>query len=321
MRTTHVMRVPQTNGGKTWSKNIVRGVPPEAAMPIMTNSTIKERLPPVSPCIWHIEHLNNCQILISWRRYSGPMSMGMNLCQFPPMLMAVTNGLSASEGENTGCSPGLRPADLPSMVYIRNPFALCTDAPWRGMQRNHQDKKYKPGESGVLLTDLFNMSIKEESLPQDWTQAFITPVYKKRNTHNASNYLPVSITSVTCKLLEHSICKQILTHMEEHNLMSCLQHGFRKSTHARRNYSSPWISSSFRTTGRHRWMFDTAPHKRLLGKLLHNRIKGPIQQWIRAFLTERMMWVTVAGASSPPPECFPESPKALWWDYSSSWYS
>ena len=44
---------------------------------------------------------------------------------------------------------------------------------------------------------------------------------------------------------------------------------------------------------------DTVPHERLLGKLAHYGIKGPIQQWIRAFLTDRTMWVTVERASSP----------------------
>ena len=163
-------------------------------------------------------------------------------------------------------------------------------------------------ELAPLLTALFNQSIKEGSLPQDWTQAFITPVYKKGNTHDASNYRPVSITSVTCKLLEHIICKHILTHMEEHNLMSCLQHGFRKG-HSCETQLLLTLDDLFMSYNKKTQVdvgvldfsraFDTVPHERLLGKLAHYGIKGPIQQWIRAFLTDRTMWVTVDGASSP----------------------
>ena len=44
--------------------------------------------------------------------------------------------------------------------------------------------------------------------------------------------------------------------------------------------------------------FDTVPHERLLGKLCHYGIRGPIHNWIRAFLYNRQMWVAVDGESS-----------------------
>ena len=44
--------------------------------------------------------------------------------------------------------------------------------------------------------------------------------------------------------------------------------------------------------------FDTVPHERLLGKLGHYGIRGPIHNWIRAFLYDRKMWVAVDGESS-----------------------
>ena len=45
--------------------------------------------------------------------------------------------------------------------------------------------------------------------------------------------------------------------------------------------------------------FDTVPHERLLGKLRHCGIRGPMHHnWIRAFLDNRRMWVAVDGESS-----------------------
>ena len=43
------------------------------------------------------------------------------------------------------------------------------------------------------------------------------------------NYRPVSLTCITCKLFEHILflCKHILAHLEDHKILTDLQHGFR----------------------------------------------------------------------------------------------
>ena len=43
----------------------------------------------------------------------------------------------------------------------------------------------------------------------------------------AENYRPVSLTSVSCKLLEHIICKHLLDHLEKNKILTYLNHGFR----------------------------------------------------------------------------------------------
>ena len=37
-----------------------------------------------------------------------------------------------------------------------------------------------------------------------------------------------SLTSVSCKLLEHIVCSNIMAHLDEHKLLSDRQHAFRK---------------------------------------------------------------------------------------------
>jgi len=49
------------------------------------------------------------------------------------------------------------------------------------------------------LTLLFQKSIAEGKLPDDWKKANITPIYKKGSRSEAGNYRPVSLTSVVCK--------------------------------------------------------------------------------------------------------------------------
>ena len=64
-------------------------------------------------------------------------------------------------------------------------------------------------------------------LPIDWTRANIAPVFKKGSKLQAINYRPVSLTCITCKLFEHIICRHVLDHLEQHKILTDLQHGFR----------------------------------------------------------------------------------------------
>jgi hypothetical protein len=53
------------------------------------------------------------------------------------------------------------------------------------------------------MTKILQKSIEYGELPDDWLNANVAPVYKKGDVHKAENYRPgpVSLTSVTCKLL------------------------------------------------------------------------------------------------------------------------
>ena len=64
-------------------------------------------------------------------------------------------------------------------------------------------------------------------LPTDWTRANVAPVFKKGSKLQAVNYRPVSLTCITCKLFEHIICRHVLGHLEQHKILTELQHGFR----------------------------------------------------------------------------------------------
>ena len=57
--------------------------------------------------------------------------------------------------------------------------------------------------------------------------ANIVPIFKKGNKSSPSNYSPISLTSICCKILEHIIYSGISHHHEEHNVIRDEQHGFR----------------------------------------------------------------------------------------------
>ena len=77
------------------------------------------------------------------------------------------------------------------------------------------------------LTKIFDVSIRTGTLPEDWRNANVAPIFKKGNRLLAENYRPVSLTSVTCKLLEHIVCRHLLNHFDKYSILSSLNHGFR----------------------------------------------------------------------------------------------
>ena len=52
-----------------------------------------------------------------------------------------------------------------------------------------------------ILTDIFQSSINMGTLPHQWREANICGIFKKGDKSLPENYRPVSLTSVTCKIL------------------------------------------------------------------------------------------------------------------------
>ena len=54
-------------------------------------------------------------------------------------------------------------------------------------------------------------------------------MFKKADRSLACNYRTVSLTCVPCNLLEHIVCSNIMSHLDDHKLLSDRQNAFRKS--------------------------------------------------------------------------------------------
>ena len=80
----------------------------------------------------------------------------------------------------------------------------------------------------VPLKIIFEKSLREGECPNDWRTANVTPIHKKGDRTDPSNYRPVSLTSQVCKVLEKIVRDKIVNHMKENNLFSNSQHGFRE---------------------------------------------------------------------------------------------
>ena len=164
--------------------------------------------------------------------------------------------------------------------------------------------KEAANELAPALADIFNSTLPVRTLPDDWKTAHVAPAFKKGNTNAAENYRPISLTSVCCKLLEHIICHHIRTHLDNYNILSIFQHGFRSGHSFDSQLLSP-VHDFMSIFDRKKQVdvavldfskaFDVVLHHRLLGKLRHCGIKGRALDWIADFLSGRMQRVVVDG--------------------------
>lgn len=78
------------------------------------------------------------------------------------------------------------------------------------------------------LTIIYQQSIFQKLIPDDWRVAKIFPIYKgKDDKLMASSYRPVNLTAVACKILERIVVNQLTQYLCENDLFCDEQHGFR----------------------------------------------------------------------------------------------
>ena len=159
--------------------------------------------------------------------------------------------------------------------------------------------------SSEILAAVFNYSISTASLPDEWKLANVTPVFKQGKRHLVSNYRPISLTSICCKMLEHIILHWLSTQLKR--ILSLNQHGFRSNlscttqlitvyhdlaSYADKGLETHAVALDFRKA------FDLVPHHILIQKLTAYGIKSVLIHWINSFLTNRLQRVVLEGHAS-----------------------
>ena len=80
----------------------------------------------------------------------------------------------------------------------------------------------------LFLSILFQKSLDSGQVPHDWTKACVTPIFKKGDKSDLINYRPISLTSIVCKVMEHTVASNLSRHFEQNDILYDLQHGFRE---------------------------------------------------------------------------------------------
>ncbi|KAI8494439.1 hypothetical protein Bbelb_276650 [Branchiostoma belcheri] len=169
--------------------------------------------------------------------------------------------------------------------------------------------KLTASEIAPVLTNIFQHSLNTAEIPKDWRDANICAIFKKGDRAVPSNYRPVSLTCISCKLLEHIIHSQIMKHLESYSILTDYQHGFRakRSTETQLILTVHDIAGALNSKRQvdlaildFTKAFDKVPHGRLISKLEYYGIQGPTLNWLKAFLTNREQTVVVEGKASAP---------------------
>jgi hypothetical protein len=167
--------------------------------------------------------------------------------------------------------------------------------------------KHCAPELAPVLCKLFALSVTPGVCPASWRCADVFPVPKRGDRANPSNYRPISITSVLCKVMESCINVSIIRFIESHSLFSDHQYGFRsaRSTGDLLAYVTHVWSSILDRGGESLVVsldiskaFDRVWHSCLIAKLRHAGIDSSLLLWIGSFLHHRSLSVRLDGHSS-----------------------
>ena len=159
------------------------------------------------------------------------------------------------------------------------------------------------------LCKVFQVSMDEGSLPEEWKVAHIIPLHKKGDSQRPTQYRPVSLTPIICKVLERIIRTQLLNYLTVNDIIPKCQHGFlpKKSTVSNLlECLDDWTSNFDKGIGTdiiyldYSKCFDKVCHSKLLMKLSKYGIAGSAFKWFESFLTNRVQHVKVNHTISPP---------------------
>ena len=81
------------------------------------------------------------------------------------------------------------------------------------------------------LTIIFNKSLQEGVVPEDWRVANFILIFKKGAHSNPIIYCPISLTSVVSKILESILQESIIKHMLTNHLIVNKQHAQKVMCH------------------------------------------------------------------------------------------
>ena len=156
-----------------------------------------------------------------------------------------------------------------------------------------------------ILALIFQHSLNTGQLPDIWKAANVVPIFKKGSRDSPSNFRPVSLTCIACKLLEHIVLSNINQHLNV--TLNPNQHGFRQGLSCTTQLVTTVDDIMKMVDGNdsvHAAVldfskaFDRVPHGLLIEKLLFIGIDSAVVRWIAHFLADRMQKVVVEGATS-----------------------
>jgi len=152
------------------------------------------------------------------------------------------------------------------------------------------------------LANICNQSLTSGVFPHKMKIAKVIPIHKSDDKSEISNYRPISLLPLFSKILEKIMYKRLFKYLEQNNLLTDSQYGFRQ------NYSTSTaninlidkitneLNKKQKTLGVFIDLskaFDTLNHHILLSKLEVYGIRGIAREWFSNYLGHREQYVQI----------------------------
>ena len=157
---------------------------------------------------------------------------------------------------------------------------------------------YKP------LTHIINMTISHNKFPNRWKIAKVLPLYKGKNKpkDRPDSYRPISLLSVTSKITERVVQRQLSEYLEKSGQMNMNQHSYRQN-HSTTTAWAQLTDTLFTATDKNMVSailavdqssaFDCVSHTILIKKLAKYNLSKETLQWLSSYLANRTYCVSI----------------------------
>ncbi len=159
------------------------------------------------------------------------------------------------------------------------------------------------------LACILNLSLQSGKFISVWKQAKVLPLFKSGPAMETNNYRPISILPILSKLLECFVHSSFSEYLDEHNMLTIAQSGFRRlhsTVTSLLHVTDQWLMNIYKgpETGvvfsDLRKAFDIVDVNILLSKLPTFGITGMEHKWFKSYLSGRSQSVSVDGYLSDP---------------------
>ena len=146
------------------------------------------------------------------------------------------------------------------------------------------------------LTKIINKAYDEQIFPDQLKKAIITPIFKEGDTDEISNYRPISVLTIICKIFERSASNQIVKYFLENQTINPHQHAYQPA-HSTTTCLAEILNEIYSLLDQNQYValakldlskaFDSINHNLLIQKLCNLGLDKNSIKWISSYLENR----------------------------------
>ena len=158
-----------------------------------------------------------------------------------------------------------------------------------------------------IFCHLINLFVEQGYFPENLKVGCITPIFKGGDKYKINNYRPVCSLSTLSKIIEKAISNRMTNYLEDSNIFSDTQFGFRKNMGTETALLN-YIDNIQNQLNNHKYTisvfmdlskaFDVINHEILRVKLEHYGFRGNFLNFLMNFIKDRKYFVHVNGFNS-----------------------